>query len=80
MLIGRIGKAFEPSLHRPAKDREEQHGGDRGEHRGASRGTAGNGFLTILIAGSRRQLIDSHFQRKSGCKSGYKSGCQWLAY
>ena len=52
MLIGRIGKAFEPSLHRPAKDREEQHGGDREEYRGASRGTAGNVFLTILIAGS----------------------------
>ena len=61
MLIGRIGKAFDSSLHRSVedhreyrgKDREEHHGSDRGEHRGVSRGTAGNGFLTILIAGNR---------------------------
>ncbi|TET41599.1 MAG: hypothetical protein E3J60_04155 [Dehalococcoidia bacterium] len=60
MLGGKIGKAFEPSLHRPAKDLgkqrrqelEEHHGDDRGEHRGASCGAGGNGFLTIPIAGS----------------------------
>jgi len=60
MLSGKIGKAFEPSHHHPAedqqesrgKDRQEHHGDDRGEHRGISHGTAGNGFLTILIAGS----------------------------
>ena len=60
MLVGRIGKAFEPSpqclaedrrkCHR--EDREEHYGEDRGEHRGASRGTAGNGFLSVLIARS----------------------------
>jgi len=61
MLIGKIGKAFEPSPHRLAKDLgkhhrqepQEHYGDDRGEHRGVSRGTAANGFLTILIAGSR---------------------------
>ena len=57
MLSGKVGKAFEPSPHRPAKDlgkhrwqhRQEHYGEGRGEHRGASRGTAGNGFLTIPI-------------------------------
>jgi len=63
MLVGKIGKAFEPSHRRPARDlgkqcrqdQEEGYGEDRGEHRGASRGTGGNGFLTVLIAGSRSQ-------------------------
>ena len=70
MLSGKIGKAFEPSPQRPARDlskqcqqdREEHYGEDRGEHRGASRGTGGNSFLTIPIAGSRWQLIDTHFK------------------
>jgi len=44
MLIGRIGKAFDPSPQRLVED--------QGEYRGVSRGTAGNGFLTIPIAGS----------------------------
>ena len=60
MLIGKIGKAFEPSPHRPVRDlgkhrrqdREEHYGEDRGQHRGLSRGGGGNGFLIILIAGS----------------------------
>ena len=60
MLIGEVGKAFEPSHYRSARDLgnprrqdpEEYWGEDRGEHRGVSRGTAGNGFLTVLIAGS----------------------------
>jgi len=64
MLVGRIGKAFEPSLHRLSGDLgkqrrqepEEHQGDDRGEHRGVSRGTAGNGFLSSLIARSRWQL------------------------
>lgn len=55
-----IGKAFEPSPHRlakdlgkyPRQDREEHYGDDRGEHRGASRGALGNGLLARLIAGS----------------------------
>jgi len=76
MLIGRIGKAFEPSHHRPAKslgkqrrqDREEHYADDRGEHRGATCGAGGKGFLTLLIAETRCQLIDSHFKRKSGWK------------
>ena len=64
MLIGKIGKAFEPSPYRPAtdlakqrrQDTEEHHGEDRGEHRGASRGAGGKGFFTILIARSCWQL------------------------
>jgi len=64
MLIGRIGKAFEPSPYRPARDLgkqrrqepEEHQGDDRGEYRGAGRGAGGNGFLSSLIARSRWQL------------------------
>jgi len=64
MLVSKIGKAFEPSLHRlagdlgkhPRQDREEHYRDDRGEHRGVSHGTAGNGFLSSLIARSRWQL------------------------
>ena len=60
MIGGKIGKAFEPSSYRPARDlgkhprqdREEHYGDDRGEHRGASRGAAGNDFLSSLIARS----------------------------
>ena len=52
-LIGKVSKAFEPSNYRPTEDQEEYRGKDREEHRGASRGAGGNGFLTILIAGCR---------------------------
>ena len=86
MLIGKIGKAFEPTSYRPARDlgkhprqdREEHYGDDRGEHRGASRGAAGNDFLSSLIASNCWHLIGSHFKRKMGVKVDCKSGCQRL--
>jgi len=64
MLISKIGKAFELSLHRLARDLgkqprqepKEHYGEDQGEHRGVGRGTGGNGFLSSLIARSRWQL------------------------
>ena len=57
MLIGKIDKAIESSLHRPARGlgkqrrqhREEHYGEDRGVHRGVSRATAGTGVFTIPI-------------------------------
>ena len=79
MLIGKIDKAFEVSAYRPARDLGKHRRQDRGEHRGVSRGTAGNGFLTILIAGSCWQLFYSLFKRESGWKSAWKSACQRLA-
>ena len=47
MLVGKIGKAFEPSHRRPARDlgkqcrqdRQEYYGEDRGQHRGAKKET-----------------------------------------
>jgi len=58
MLIGKIGKAFEPSPYRPAKDLgkhcrqepEEHYAEDRGEHRGVDHQPSKGGFLTPHIA------------------------------
>jgi len=38
MLIGKIGKAFEPSPHRPARDLGKHPRQDREEHKGKTEG------------------------------------------